>query len=43
VISIILSATGSFAYGLLYIAILAGVGALSYIFLVDRVERIVIE
>jgi ACS family D-galactonate transporter-like MFS transporter len=43
IISIILSTTGSFAYGLVYIAILAGVGALSYIFLVDRVERIVIE
>ena len=42
VISIILGATGSFAYGLVYIAVLAGVGALSYIFLVDRVERIVI-
>ena len=42
VISLILGATGSFAYGLVYIAILAGVGALSYIFLVDRVERIVI-
>jgi ACS family D-galactonate transporter-like MFS transporter len=43
IISIILSTTGSFEYGLAYIAILAGVGALSYIFLVDRVERIVIE
>ena len=42
VISIILSATGSFAYGLVYIAALAGIGALSYIFLVDRVERIVL-
>jgi ACS family D-galactonate transporter-like MFS transporter len=42
VISIILGATGSFAYGLVYIAALAGIGALSYIFLVDRVERIVI-
>ena len=42
VISLILGATGSFAYGLVYIAILAGVGALSYIFLVDRVERIVL-
>src|SRR6202012_5858542 len=43
VISFILSATGSFAYGLIYIAALAGMGALSYIFLVDRVERIVLE
>jgi ACS family D-galactonate transporter-like MFS transporter len=42
VISLILGATGSFAYGLVYIAVLAGIGALSYIFLVDRVERIVI-
>jgi ACS family D-galactonate transporter-like MFS transporter len=42
VISIILSATGSFFYGLIYIGALAGIGALSYIFLVDRVERIVI-
>ncbi len=42
VISVILGATGSFAYGLIYIAALAGIGALSYIFLVDRVERIVL-
>jgi MFS transporter, ACS family, D-galactonate transporter len=42
VISLILSATGSFFYGLVYIAGIAGIGALSYIFLVDRVERIVI-
>jgi len=42
VISLILSATGSFFYGLVYIAAIAGIGALSYIFLVDRVERIVI-
>jgi MFS transporter, ACS family, D-galactonate transporter len=42
VISLILSATGSFFYGLIYIGALAGIGALSYIFLVDRVERIVI-
>lgn len=42
VISIILSATGSFFYGLIYIGALAGIGALSYIFLVDRVERIVL-
>jgi len=42
VISAILGATGSFAYGLVYIAVLAGIGALSYIFLVDRVERIVL-
>jgi len=42
IISLILSATGSFFYGLVYIAAIAGIGALSYIFLVDRVERIVI-
>ena len=42
VISFILSATGSFAYGLIYIAALAGIGALAYIFMVDRVERIVL-
>jgi ACS family D-galactonate transporter-like MFS transporter len=42
VISLILSETGSFFYGLIYIGALAGIGALSYIFLVDRVERIVI-
>ena len=42
VISIILGATGSFAYGLVYIAVLAGIGALAYIFLVDRVERIIL-
>ena len=42
VISLILGATGSFAYGLVYIAALAGVGALAYIFMVDRVERIVL-
>ena len=42
VISLILGATGSFAYGLVYIAALAGIGALAYIFLVDRVERIVL-
>jgi hypothetical protein len=35
-------ATGSFAYGLVYIAALAGIGALAYMFMVDRVERIVI-
>ena len=42
IISLILGATGSFFYGLVYIAALAGVGALAFIFLVDRVERIVI-
>jgi MFS transporter, ACS family, D-galactonate transporter len=42
IISLILSATGSFFYGLVYIAGIAGIGALAYIFLVDRVERIVI-
>ena len=42
VISLILSATGSFFYGLIYIGALAGIGALAYIFMVDRVERIVI-
>ena len=42
VIGFIVGATGSFAYGLVYIAVIAGIGALSYIFLVDRVERIVI-
>jgi ACS family D-galactonate transporter-like MFS transporter len=40
VIGLIVGATGSFAYGLVYIAVIAGIGALSYIFLVDRVERI---
>ena len=42
VIGFIVGATGSFAYGLVYIAVIAGIGALSYIFLVDRVERIVL-
>jgi MFS transporter, ACS family, D-galactonate transporter len=42
VIGFIYGATGSFAYGLIYIAAIAGIGALSYIFLVDRVERIVL-
>lgn len=42
IISIILSATGSFFYGIVYIAALAGIGALAYIFMVDRVERIVL-
>jgi ACS family D-galactonate transporter-like MFS transporter len=42
VIGLIVGATGSFAYGLVYIAVIAGIGALSYIFLVDRVERIVL-
>jgi ACS family D-galactonate transporter-like MFS transporter len=42
VIGYIYGSTGSFTYGLVFIAALAGVGALSYIFLVDRVERIVI-
>jgi MFS transporter, ACS family, D-galactonate transporter len=42
IISLILSATGSFFYGIVYIAGIAGIGALAYIFLVDRVERIVI-
>jgi len=42
VIGFIVAGTGSFAYGLVYIAVIAGIGALSYIFLVDRVERIVL-
>jgi ACS family D-galactonate transporter-like MFS transporter len=42
VIGFIVGSTGSFVYGLVYIAAIAGVGALAYIFLVDRVERIVL-
>ena len=42
VIGFIVSSTGSFVGGLVYITAVAGIGALAYIFLVDRVERLVI-
>jgi ACS family D-galactonate transporter-like MFS transporter len=41
VIGVIVGQTGSFAPALMFIAILAAIGMFSYLFVVDRVERLV--
>jgi MFS transporter, ACS family, D-galactonate transporter len=40
VVGFIVSATGSFAWALAYIAVIAATGALSYIFLLGDVKRV---
>ena len=43
VVGAIIGATGSFFYALAYVAAAALIGALSYVFLLGDIERIVLE